>query len=84
MIHAILGALADMLSQSNVCAAEIATLRLLGSGLDMVRPSLLTEALLPAAAGGIVGGTLAWFAFRGSAAGASCARTPNFPADGQH
>ena len=64
-VGAVFGALNTMYSAVAVRAREIATLRALGFGGAPVVISVLTEALLLALAGGILGGTIAYLAFNG-------------------
>jgi putative ABC transport system permease protein len=65
-VGAVFGALNAMYSAVSGRAVEIATLRLLGFGAGAVVASVLAEALLLAAVGGIAGSGAAWLAFNGS------------------
>jgi putative ABC transport system permease protein len=62
-LGAVFGALNTMYSAVAVRSREIGTLRALGFGGGAVVVSLLLESLLLALVGGIIGGTLAYFAF---------------------
>jgi len=64
-LGAIFGALNTMYSAVSSRTREIATLRALGFGASPVIVSVLAEAMLLAAAGGIVGGVLAYIGFNG-------------------
>ena len=64
-VGAIFGALNAMYAAVGVRTVEIATLRLLGFGATAVVVSVLVEALLLAAVGGVLGSGLAWLAFNG-------------------
>lgn len=64
-VGAVFGALNAMYAAVGVRTVEIATLRLLGFGASAVVVSVLVEALLLAAVGGIVGSGIAWLAFNG-------------------
>jgi len=64
-LGAIFGALNTMYSAVSTRTREIATLRALGFGASPVVISVLAEAMLLAAAGGIVGGILAYIGFNG-------------------
>jgi putative ABC transport system permease protein len=64
-LGAIFGALNTMYSAVSSRTREIATLRALGFGASPVVISVLTEAMLLAAAGGIAGGLLAYIGFNG-------------------
>jgi len=65
-VGAVFGALNAMYASVSVRTAEIATLRLLGFGAEAVVTSVLVEALLLAAVGGVVGSGAAWLAFNGN------------------
>ncbi|HEV2328089.1 MAG TPA: ABC transporter permease [Verrucomicrobiae bacterium] len=62
-IGAVFGALNTMYSAVAARTREIATLRALGFGSGAVVVSLVLESLLLAAAGGLIGGALAYLAF---------------------
>ena len=62
-LGAVFGALNTMYSAVAVRSREIGTLRALGFGGGAVVVSLLLESLLLALVGGVIGGTLAYFAF---------------------
>jgi len=62
-IGAVFGALNTMYSAVAARTLEIGTLRALGFGSGAVVVSLMIESLLLALAGGLVGGSLAYFAF---------------------
>jgi putative ABC transport system permease protein len=62
-LGAVFGALNTMYSAVAVRSREIGTLRALGFGGGAVVVSLLLESLLLALVGGVLGGTLAYFAF---------------------
>jgi putative ABC transport system permease protein len=62
-IGAVFGALNTMYSAVAARTREIGTLRALGFGSGAVVVSLMIESLLLALAGGLVGGSLAYFAF---------------------
>lgn len=64
-IGAVFGALNTMYSAVSTRTREIATLRALGFGAGPVVVSVLVEALVLAAVGGLLGGVGAWFAFNG-------------------
>ena len=64
-LGAVFGALNTMYSAVAARAREIATLRALGFRSGPVVLSVLVEALLLAAVGGLIGGGLAWLAFDG-------------------
>jgi putative ABC transport system permease protein len=64
-IGAVFGALNTMYSAVASRAREIATLRALGFGAWPIVISVLTEALLLALAGGVLGGAVAYLAFNG-------------------
>ena len=64
-LGAIFGALNTMYSAVASRTREIATLRALGFGAGPVVISVLTESMLLGAAGGIVGGVLAYIGFNG-------------------
>lgn len=64
-VGAVFGALNAMYCAVSVRRIEIATLRLLGFGAAAVVMSVLIEALLLAALGGIAGSGIAWLAFNG-------------------
>jgi putative ABC transport system permease protein len=64
-VGAIFGALNTMYSAVSTRTTEIATLRAIGFGSAAVVVSVLVEALLLAAAGGILGAFLAWLFFSG-------------------
>ena len=64
-LGAVFGALNTMYSAVSTRTREIATLRALGFGNGAVVVSLMLESLALALAGGIIGGTLAYFAFNG-------------------
>lgn len=64
-IGAIFGALNSMYSSISARGQEIATLRALGFGPFSVLMSTVVESLLLAAAGGVIGGALAWAVFNG-------------------
>jgi len=64
-LGAIFGALNTMYSAVSSRTREIATLRALGFGASPVIVSVLAEAMLLAAAGGIIGGVFAYIGFNG-------------------
>jgi putative ABC transport system permease protein len=64
-LGAVFAALNTMYSAVSTRTREIATLRALGFGSTPVVISVLTEALLIALAGGIIGALIAYFAFNG-------------------
>jgi putative ABC transport system permease protein len=64
-IGAVFGALNTMYAAVSTRTVEIATLRVLGFGSGSIVISVLAEALLLAAAGGVIGGCLAWLFFSG-------------------
>jgi putative ABC transport system permease protein len=64
-VGAIFGALNTMYSAVSTRMAEIATLRAIGFGSTSIVISVLAEALLLAAAGGILGAVAAWAFFNG-------------------
>lgn len=64
-IGAVFGAILTMYSAVASRTREIATLRALGFGSGPVELSVLTEAMVLALAGGILGGALAYFIFNG-------------------
>jgi putative ABC transport system permease protein len=64
-LGAIFGALNTMYSAVSTRTREIATLRALGFGASPVIVSVLAEAMLLAAAGGIIGGVFAYIGFNG-------------------
>jgi putative ABC transport system permease protein len=64
-VGAIFGALNTMYSAVSTRATEIATLRALGFGSGAIVISVLIEALLLAAAGGMLGAVAAWLFFNG-------------------
>src|SRR5271167_208367 len=64
-VGAIFGALNTMYSAVSTRSTEIATLRALGFGSASMVISVLVEALLLAAAGGILGASAAWLFFNG-------------------
>jgi len=64
-LGALFGALNTMYTAVSARSREIATLRALGFHSGPVVLSVLFEALLLAAVGGLVGGSLAWLAFDG-------------------
>ncbi len=64
-IGAVFGALNTMYSAVASRAREIATLRALGFGAWPIVISVLTEAMLLAFAGGVLGGAIAYLAFNG-------------------
>ncbi len=64
-IGAVFGALNTMYSAVAARTREIATLRALGFGGGAVVVSLMIESLFLALCGGVVGGSLAYFAFNG-------------------
>jgi putative ABC transport system permease protein len=64
-VGAIFGALNTMYSAVSTRATEIATLRAIGFGSSAIVVSVLVEALLLAAAGGILGAFAAWLFFNG-------------------
>jgi putative ABC transport system permease protein len=64
-VGAVFGALNTMYSAVSSRAREIATLQALGFGTAPILISVLTEALLLALAGGMLGGTIAYAAFNG-------------------
>lgn len=64
-IGAVFGALNTMYSAVSARTREIATLRALGFGSGPVIVSVLFESFLLALAGGLIGGSLAYFAFDG-------------------
>jgi putative ABC transport system permease protein len=64
-VGAIFGALNTMYAAVATRTVEIATLRVLGFGSGSIVTSVLTEALLLALAGGVIGGCLAWLIFGG-------------------
>jgi len=65
-IGAIFGALNTMYSAVSTRAVEIATLRAIGFGAVPIVVSVLTEAMLLAFAGGIIGAFLGWLFFNGN------------------
>jgi putative ABC transport system permease protein len=65
-LGAIFAALNAMYSAVSVRTREIATLRAIGFGSGGVVASVLTEALLLALAGAVVGGSIAWLLFNGN------------------
>ncbi|HTE42832.1 MAG TPA: FtsX-like permease family protein [Steroidobacteraceae bacterium] len=64
-VGAVFGALNTMYSAVSSRAREIATLQALGFGTAPILISVLTEALLLALAGGVLGGVVAFAAFNG-------------------
>jgi putative ABC transport system permease protein len=64
-VGAILGALNSMYSAVSTRASEIATLRAIGFGSAAIVASVLIEALLLAATGGVLGALAAWLFFNG-------------------
>jgi putative ABC transport system permease protein len=64
-IGAIFGAINTMYAAVATRTVEIATLRALGFGSGSIVTSVLAEALLLAAVGGVIGGCLAWSFFSG-------------------
>jgi len=64
-LGAIFGALNTMYTAVSARTVEIATLRALGFNSGPVVVSVLTESLLLALIGGVIGATLAWLAFDG-------------------
>ena len=62
-LGAMFGALNTMYSAVSTRSREIATLRALGFGSGAVVASVLTESLLLAVAGSVLGAALAWLAF---------------------
>jgi putative ABC transport system permease protein len=64
-VGAIFGALNTMYSAVSTRMTEIATLRAIGFGSTSIVISVLAEALLLAAAGGILGAVTAWLFFNG-------------------
>lgn len=64
-IGAVFGALNTMYSAVSSRTREMATLRALGFGASPIVVSVLLESLVLATLGGLVGGTLAYFAFDG-------------------
>jgi len=64
-IGAVFGALNTMYSSVSARTREIATLRALGFGSGAVVASVMIEALTLAAIGGVIGATVAYFAFNG-------------------
>jgi putative ABC transport system permease protein len=64
-VGAIFGALNSMYSAVSTRITEIATLRAIGFGSTSIVISVLAEALLLAAAGGILGAVAAWLFFNG-------------------
>ena len=64
-IGAVFGALNTMYCAVATRTVEIATLRALGFGSGSIVTSVLVEALLLAAVGGVIGGCLAWSFFSG-------------------
>ena len=64
-LGAIFGALNTMYTAVSARAREIATLRALGFHSGPVVISVLTESLMLALVGGVIGATLAWIAFDG-------------------
>jgi putative ABC transport system permease protein len=64
-LGAVFGALNTMYTAVSARAREIATLRALGFRSGPVVISVLAESLLLALAGGVIGATLAWWAFDG-------------------
>jgi putative ABC transport system permease protein len=66
-VGAIFGALNTMYSAVSARTTEIATLRAIGFGSSAIVASVLVEALLLAAAGGILGAIAAWLFFNGRA-----------------
>jgi putative ABC transport system permease protein len=64
-VGAIFGAVLTMYSAVASRTREIATLRALGFGSGPVEISVLAESLVLAAAGGVIGGLLAYFIFNG-------------------
>jgi putative ABC transport system permease protein len=65
-IGAVFAALNTMYASVSSRAREIATLRALGFGSVAVVTSVLTEALLLALAGALIGAALAWLIFNGN------------------
>jgi putative ABC transport system permease protein len=65
-VGALFGALNTMYAAVSARALEIATLRAIGFGAGAVVISVLAEALMLAAAGGLIGGFLAWATFNGN------------------
>jgi putative ABC transport system permease protein len=65
-IGALFGALNTMYAAVSARSSEIATLRAIGFGAGAVVISVLAEALLLAASGGLIGGLLAWATFNGN------------------
>jgi putative ABC transport system permease protein len=68
-VGAVFGALNTMYSAVSTRATEIATLRALGFGSGAIVISVLVEALLLAAAGGMLGALAAWLFFNGRTVG---------------
>ena len=66
-VGALFGALNTMYSAVSVRSLEIATLRAIGFGAGPVVVSVIAEALLLAALGGVLGAGLAWLFFNGHA-----------------
>ncbi len=64
-VGAVFGALNTMYSAVSARTREIATLRALGFRNTPVVISVMVESLVLAVAGGLIGGTVAWFAFDG-------------------
>jgi putative ABC transport system permease protein len=64
-LGAVFAALNTMYSAVSTRTREIATLRALGFGSTPVVISVLTEALIIALAGGVIGALIAYFAFNG-------------------
>jgi putative ABC transport system permease protein len=64
-LGAVFGALNTMYTAVSARAREIATLRALGFHSGPVVVSVLAESLLLALVGGVIGATLAWWAFDG-------------------
>jgi putative ABC transport system permease protein len=65
-VGAVFGALNTMYSAVSERLREIATLRALGFGATAMIVSVLAEALLLAALGGVIGSVLAWLFFNGN------------------
>ncbi len=66
-VGAVFGALNAMYSVISTRGVEIATLRVLGFGASGIVVSVFAEALLLALVGGVMGGSMAWLLFNGSA-----------------
>jgi putative ABC transport system permease protein len=76
-LGALFGALNTMYSAINARRIEIATLRALGFGAGSVVISVFIEALLLALAGALIGATIAWVFFNGTAVSTASANTPS-------